>query len=167
MHLSTVLYTTLAVALGLASSSHALPNPLASIFAPPAVIKKCNADENYLLDIKYINISPDPPARGQNLTIDAMGILAKDVVEGAKIDVLVKLGLVKLLQKQLDFCEEAAKVDKNCPLQAGEQYLQHTVELPKEIPPGKFTATVKVKNPDGEEISCLTAIVVFPVIPSF
>lgn len=39
------------------------------------------------------------------------------------------------MQKKLDFCDEAAKIDKNCPLLAGDQFLQHTVQLPKEIPP--------------------------------
>ncbi|KAF9319647.1 Phosphatidylglycerol/phosphatidylinositol transfer protein [Podila horticola] len=166
MRLSTVLYTTLAVALGLASASHAWPNPLSSILSPHAQdtdsIKSCGTEDD-LLQIEYIDINPDPPARGKNLTIDARGILHGDVVEGAKISILVKLGLVKLLQKELDFCEEAAKVDKNCPLLAGPQELHHTVELPKEIPPGKYTATVKVKNPDGEQVACLTATAIFKI----
>lgn len=48
---------------------------------------------------------------------------------------LHRLGLIKLLTKELDFCEESAKIDKPCPLKAGDQYLYHEVELPKEIPP--------------------------------
>lgn len=93
MHLSTVLYTSVAVALGLASSSHALPNPLSSILSPNSQAEEsisiCSTPDD-LLQIKYINIKPDPPARGQNLTIDAMGVLSKDVVKGATIELLVK-----------------------------------------------------------------------------
>lgn len=48
---------------------------------------------------------------------------------------LHRLGLIKLLTKELDFCEESAKIDKPCPLKAGHQFLNHEVELPKEIPP--------------------------------
>ncbi|KAF9373047.1 Phosphatidylglycerol/phosphatidylinositol transfer protein [Podila verticillata] len=170
MHLSTVLYTSVAVALGLASSSHALPNPLSSILSPSSQptesITVCSAPED-LLQIKYININPDPPARGQNLTIDAMGVLSKDVLHGATIELLVKTGVIKLLQKKLDFCDEAAKIDKNCPLLAGDQFLQHTVELPKEIPPGRYTVNVKVKNPDGEQVACINAKATFGIIPKF
>jgi len=50
-------------------------------------------------------------------------------------DTLRRVGVIKLLTKELDFCEESVKVDKPCPLLAGEQTLQHSVELPKEIPP--------------------------------
>ncbi|KAF9426050.1 Phosphatidylglycerol/phosphatidylinositol transfer protein [Podila epigama] len=164
MHLSTVICT---LALGLVATTHALPNPLTGFFGDSGPqqtdsIWSCGTTDD-LLQIDYININPDPPAKGQNLTIDAHGILAKDVVEGATIDLVVKVGLIKLLQKKLDFCEEAAKIDKNCPLLAGDQYLQHTVELPKEIPPGKYTVNVKVKNPDGEQVTCLNAQAVFKI----
>ncbi|KAF9110547.1 Phosphatidylglycerol/phosphatidylinositol transfer protein, partial [Mortierella sp. AM989] len=78
------------------------------------------------------------------------------------------LGLIKLLSKKLDFCEESAKVNKPCPLAAGEQFLYHSVDLPKEIPPGKYVVNVKVKNPpsgadEGKEVTCLIAKAQFGV----
>jgi len=76
--------------------------------------------------------------------------------EGAYVDVTVKLGLIKLLHKQFDVCEEAcvsspdclptpefnttrrrkSDVDIKCPIQEGPYNVSQTVALPREIPPG-------------------------------
>ncbi|KAI1315291.1 Phosphatidylglycerol/phosphatidylinositol transfer protein [Mortierella claussenii] len=155
MRLSTAVFS-LACALGLAS---AYPFN----FAPaPATIEECG-DLTDLLKIEYVNLTPNPPLRGQELSVDAKGYLSEDIVEGAKIDIVVKVGLIKLLVNTYDFCEESVKIDKPCPILAGEQSLQHTVELPKEIPPGKYTVNIKVRNPavdeetPGKQVTCLIA----------
>jgi hypothetical protein len=67
----------------------------------------------------------------------------------------VKLGLIKLLQKRFDVCEEACVHDNStsgmktnstlrrknnatvqCPVEPGTYNVEQTVALPKEIPPG-------------------------------
>ncbi|KAF9578268.1 Phosphatidylglycerol/phosphatidylinositol transfer protein, partial [Lunasporangiospora selenospora] len=70
-------------------------------------------------------------------------------------------GLIKIIQKRFDFCEEAAKVGKSCPLRAGEQTFQYTVDLPKETPIGKFTARVEAFTVDNKNITCLQAQIIF------
>lgn len=97
-------------------------------------ISDCS-NSNDILQIRYIHLSPDPPLKGKQLRIDAAGYLKEEVGEGSYIDVTVKLGLIKLLQKRFDLCEESQKVDKPCPLKQGDHQLQTTVDLPKEIPP--------------------------------
>ncbi|KAG0284655.1 Phosphatidylglycerol/phosphatidylinositol transfer protein [Linnemannia gamsii] len=161
MRLSSVVLT-LACAFGLTSAA-SINNPF-SFNPAPATITTCpGGDDTDLLTIDYVNINPNPPLKGEILTIDAKGTLADDVVEGAKIFLVVKLGLIKLLTKELDFCEESAKIDKPCPLKAGDQYLYHEVELPKEIPPGKYIVNVKVKNPDEKQVTCLVATAFFGI----
>ncbi|KAG0053797.1 Phosphatidylglycerol/phosphatidylinositol transfer protein [Gryganskiella cystojenkinii] len=157
MRLTTIL-VSLACALGL-SNAAVLPFPS---FGPPpnATIVECG-DDTDLLKMDYYSLEPNPPQKGQNLTIEATATLSEDVVEGAKIFLVVKVGVIKLLTKELDFCEESVKVDKPCPLVAGPQSLSHTVELPKEIPPGKYVVNIKVKNPDDKQVTCLVATAVF------
>ncbi|KAI8349787.1 hypothetical protein B0O80DRAFT_360075, partial [Mortierella sp. GBAus27b] len=87
-----------------------------------------------LLNITSYTINPNPPKRGNKLTIEGTGTLTKDIVEGATIDVIVKLGLIKLLTKQFNFCEESSKINLACPVAAGEQSIKAEVDLPKEIP---------------------------------
>ncbi|KAF9094884.1 Phosphatidylglycerol/phosphatidylinositol transfer protein [Mortierella sp. GBA35] len=145
---------SLACAFGLVSAA-SINNPFNFVPAP-ATIEECGPETD-LLKIEYVNLNPNPPLKGEVLSIDAKGHLSEDVVEGAKIFLIVKVGLIKLLTKELDFCEESVKIDKPCPLKAGEQYLKHDVELPKEIPPGKYFVNVKVRNPDDKQVTCLNA----------
>lgn len=58
---------------------------------------------------------------------------------GTYADVVVKLGLIKLLTRRFDVCEEAKKNDAEiqCPVEAGEYKITQTVALPREIPPGE------------------------------
>ena len=82
MRLTTVLLS-LACVLGLTT---AMP-----FFAPApnATIVECG-DETDLLKIDYVDLSPNPPQKGQTLNIDAKAFLSGDVVEGAKIFLVVK-----------------------------------------------------------------------------
>lgn len=57
--------------------------------------------------LKSITVSPDPPVPGKPLSVTAVADVLETIEEGAYADVLVKLGLIKLLQKRFDVCEEA------------------------------------------------------------
>lgn len=89
--------------------------------------------------------------------------------EGAYADVSVKLGLIKILQKQFDLCQEAyvsvifimsemptlislrrnANTSVQCPVEKGAYKVVHTVTLPKEIPQGKSLSLYTVVIPDA------------------
>lgn len=75
--------------------------------------------------MKSIGLTPDPPKPGEDLTVTAVGIAQERIEvgftivtcspidqvvflqDGAYADVVVKLGLIKLLTKTFDVCEEA------------------------------------------------------------
>ncbi|KAF8943869.1 Phosphatidylglycerol/phosphatidylinositol transfer protein [Haplosporangium gracile] len=153
MRLSSVV-VSLVCAFGLTSAA-SINNPF-SFVPDPATIDECGTETDLLKLVSY-QLNPNPPLKGEVLVIDAEGFLKEDVVQGAVINLIVKIGLIKLLTKKLDFCEESAKIDKPCPLKAGEQFLHHEVELPKDIPPGKYFVNVKVRNPDDKQVTCLNA----------
>ncbi|EJT48753.1 hypothetical protein A1Q1_02219 [Trichosporon asahii var. asahii CBS 2479] len=60
------------------------------------------------ITLESIELSPDPPQAGKNLTVTVRGRANEKIEEGAYADVTVKLGLIKLIQKRFDVCEEAA-----------------------------------------------------------
>jgi len=78
-----------------------------------------------VIQIESIQVTPDPPQPGKDLTVRVVGVaseiiqassnpsfslrrlLTRLMQEGAYADVTVKLGLVKLLRKRFDVCEEA------------------------------------------------------------
>ncbi|KAJ7882903.1 hypothetical protein B0H13DRAFT_1548067, partial [Mycena leptocephala] len=48
---------------------------------------------------KSFEISPDPPYPGKDLTVTAKGQAVRRIEDGAHAEVLVKLGVVKLINK--------------------------------------------------------------------
>jgi len=99
---------------------------------------------------------------GTTLKISAKGILSEDVEDGAKIHLQVKYGLITIIRQEADLCDTVKKVDLECPLKKDkETELEKSVDLPKEIPPGKYTVVADVLSKDDKKITCLTATVEF------
>ncbi|KAG8752992.1 Phosphatidylglycerol/phosphatidylinositol transfer protein [Ceratobasidium sp. 428] len=110
-----------------------------------------------IVHIKSIEVSPDPPQPGKDLTVTVNAVSDQGIEEGAYADVTVKLGLIKLLKKQFDICEEArnANATIQCPIAAGEHKVVQTVALPKEIPRAKFNVEAQAYTADDEDMMCV------------
>ncbi|KAK9446761.1 ML domain-containing protein [Limtongia smithiae] len=122
----------------------------------------CDLDAPQLLDIKYLKISPNPPVKGAELYIEGEGVLAEAVAEGAFVEVEVRYGFIRLVKETIDLCEQLEKADRACPLEKGVIKFAKSVELPGEIPPGKYNVIARAYKDDYSEITCLTAAVEFP-----
>ncbi|GAA5911305.1 hypothetical protein JCM5296_004798 [Sporobolomyces johnsonii] len=109
------------------------------------------------LQIDSLRISPDPPKPGQNLTIYATGRAQSLVDFGSYADVTVKLGLIKLLTKRFDVCDELdnANATLRCPITPDSYEIEQTVELPREIPKAKFQVNAQVFTQDDEPAACI------------
>lgn len=100
--------------------------------------------------------------RGQTLKVKAKGKLSKDVEEGAKVHLQVKYGLITIIKQEADLCDTVKNVDLECPLKKDKETdLSKEVDLPSQIPPGKYTVVADVYTKDDEKITCLTATVEF------
>lgn len=75
----------------------------------------------------------------------------------------VKIGLIKLLSRQFDICEEAANnnVSVQCPVQPGHYEITQQVALPREIPPAKFNVHVNAFGAADEDLTCLDLAIDF------
>ncbi|CAG8952411.1 hypothetical protein HYFRA_00001158 [Hymenoscyphus fraxineus] len=122
--------------------------------------KKEHSDD--LLTLEHVNLTPNPPAPGQNLTIEAVGSISQDVGEGAYVLLTVKYGFIKLLTTKADLCEQVSNVDLKCPIKAGKTTITKDVEIPKQIPGGKYTVNADAYTADAKHIVCLEASVEFP-----
>ncbi|KAJ7487697.1 ML domain-containing protein [Mycena galericulata] len=109
------------------------------------------------LQIDSIELFPDPPMPGKDLTVTVKGLVTETIEDGASADVTVKLGLIKLLQKQFDVCEEArnANTTISCPVQPGPYEIVQTVALPKEVPKAKFVVLVRGLTVAEQDMLCL------------
>ncbi|KAL2267462.1 hypothetical protein VTJ83DRAFT_4739 [Remersonia thermophila] len=125
-------------------------------------LRFCEADrENDIITIEEVILTPNPPEAGQVLRIEATGTVKEDIVDGAYANLEVKYGLIRLISTQADLCKEIQNVDLQCPIEKGKITIVKEVELPKEIPPGKYTVQADVYSKDDEHITCLTAVVWF------
>ncbi|KAL9716170.1 hypothetical protein Ac2012v2_000615 [Leucoagaricus gongylophorus] len=117
----------------------------------------CDNDEDPIVNIKSIQLSPDSPSPGKELTVKVKAEASETIEDGAYAEVTVKLGLIKLLSKEFDLCEEAhnANTSVQCPVAPGLYEVQQTVSLPKEIPPAKFQIRVESFSVDDELLFCL------------
>ncbi|KLT39230.1 vacuole protein [Cutaneotrichosporon oleaginosum] len=115
------------------------------------------------LQIESIELTPDPPKPGKALEVKVKASAIEKIEEGAYADVTVKLGLIKLLQKQFDLCEEArnANASVQCPVEKGDYTVVQKVDLPKEIPKAKFVVNVRAYTADDDDLACLDLIVDF------
>ncbi|BFZ63019.1 Phosphatidylglycerol/phosphatidylinositol transfer protein [Saitoella coloradoensis] len=115
-----------------------------------------------LLNVTFINTSPNPPVAGEVMIVDAAGLVKQEIRNGSYIDLEVKYGLIRLIKQQFDLCEQLSEhVGIQCPVAPGELQATKEVELPKQIPPGRYAVTARVLTPDDVQITCMTATVVF------
>ncbi|KAI0673511.1 ML domain-containing protein [Trametes maxima] len=118
---------------------------------------------SHIVHINDIKVSPDPPKRGEELTITVEGVASQDVTDGAYADVTVKVGVIKLLQKEFDVCEEALKANASiqCPVEKGTHKVIQSVALPKEIPPAQFNVAIRGYTSDDEDLVCMNLMMDF------
>ncbi|BEJ12693.1 hypothetical protein CspHIS471_0211530 [Cutaneotrichosporon sp. HIS471] len=115
------------------------------------------------IQIDSIELSPDPPKPGKELEVKVKAKAVERIEDGAYADVTVKLGLIKLIQKRYDLCEEArnANATIQCPVYQGDYTVVQKVDLPKEIPRAKYIVNIRAYTLDDDDLACLDLVVDF------
>jgi hypothetical protein len=117
----------------------------------------CTDPKDDILEITSVNLSPNPPEPGQTLTIEAEGFFHEPVERGSKIHLEVKYGLIKLIKTDADLCDEIeANTDLKCPLQGKQKFVKQ-VDIPSQVPPGRYAVLADVYTKDAERVTCLQA----------
>ncbi|EEB06362.1 niemann-Pick disease type C2 protein hE1 [Schizosaccharomyces japonicus yFS275] len=125
----------------------------------------CNNNWDHSLDtlqINYLNLVPNPPRAGKNLSIETQIAVNTVVEEGSYVLAEVKYGFVRIVNEKLDLCEQADLLAGiKCPV--GPSLITKTIEvpLPWAIPPGTYHVNARVFNANDEQLTCVTASVSF------
>lgn len=135
-------------------SQKALSDTLGASIPGDNPLTYCEATDDYILDIEYINIKPNPPVIGQSFEIEAKGTLNKDITEGAYIKLEVSFGYIKLVQQTVGLCDQVGAVNLTCPIEKGDIKIVKEANIPKEAPPGPYTVKADVYTVDSEKITC-------------
>ncbi|KAJ5175976.1 Phosphatidylglycerol/phosphatidylinositol transfer protein [Penicillium canariense] len=120
-------------------------------------LEYCEDPLTHLLTIDSVNLTPNPPKPGQTLTIEASGTFHETITKGATVNLEVKWGVITLVKQTVDLCEQIENVDLKCPLEKGKMVLTKNVDLPKQIPPGKYSVLADVYTEDSRKVTCLKA----------
>ncbi|KAF7846158.1 hypothetical protein BT93_L5091 [Corymbia citriodora subsp. variegata] len=124
----------------------------------------CSDPSNYTLNVTRIDFDPRSPKKGETLHVETQGILRHPIVDGAKVQLTVKLqigsALIPVYHQTIDVCEGE---DDECPIKKGSITLTKDVELPGAIPNGKYAVNIDAKNGDDEEseLLCLNTVLTF------
>jgi len=137
------------------NSQTSLGNPVGASIPGENPLIYCEATDDYILDIDYINIQPNPPVIGQSFAIEAKGTLGKNITEGAYIKLEVSFGFIKLIQQTIGLCDQVGAVDMECPIEKGPIRIVKEADIPKEAPPGQYTIKADVYTVDNEKITCM------------
>ncbi|CDK28889.1 unnamed protein product [Kuraishia capsulata CBS 1993] len=138
-----------------------LPKPGEKPVPGGSPVSICDSTQPQLLTLKELVMTPNPPERGANLTISGTGFLKETVDDGAYVDVDVSYGYIKLLHQTFDLCEEVSEVDLKCPVKAGAYEITKEVEIPAQVPPGKYVVYARAYTKDDDLIACITGSVEF------
>ncbi|KAI1850108.1 hypothetical protein JX265_003481 [Neoarthrinium moseri] len=114
-----------------------------------------------IVKITSVDLLPNPPEAGTELVIRAAGTVFETIEEGAYINLVVKYGLIRLVNTKADLCEQTEKADLKCPIEKGILSVTKAVDIPNEVPPGKYTVHAEVINANEKPITCLEATVQF------
>lgn len=93
----------------------------------------CPSPED-ILTVHHFKISPDPPRRGQPLTVSMNGTLKRRVNDGIA-HVKAKLGFIQLIDRDYQICDYAKEVDMECPFEKGPLVFEKVINVPGEVPP--------------------------------
>ncbi|GJE89821.1 ML domain-containing protein [Phanerochaete sordida] len=128
-----------AVSAGFAAAGYTQHLPQASV-SDSLQWRQCGDPQADPLLIKSIVISPDPPQPGAESNVTVVGEARETIEDGAYAYVVVKVGVLKIIEKEFDLCEEARNAHANisCPVEPGLHTVEHTVTLPKEVPKGSL-----------------------------
>ncbi|KAF8904518.1 MD-2-related lipid-recognition domain-containing protein [Mucidula mucida] len=103
------------------------------------------------VQVKSVQIVPDPPLPGQEWTVEVVVDILKPVEEGATGALTLELGGLTVLDQPFDICEEAT----NCPIKPGKYTVKRTVTLPLGFLVGMYVINVVGHKRDGGDLMCL------------
>merc|ERR1712166_1690662 len=124
--------------------------------------KSCGTDN---LAVASVDVSPDNPIPGANLTVTFTGTPTQDVIVGDTLTITVKVFGVALGHVDFDFCKD---LGVTCPIKAGTVSKWNAVYLvPKAAPAGvPLTAEFTAKSSAGAQYSCVDVAVTMGKPPS-
>lgn len=118
--------------------------------------------------VKGVFLTPDPPKRAQFMSVRVVGTL-KEALAGGRFNYTVHFGIIPIVRDSLPLCEALELEPKlpQCPLRAGDWDVTHQVELPPEVPFGKYTIKAAAWDQEGRQLFCVQGTTAIGLLRGF
>ncbi len=108
----------------------------------PSTILLCSAKDD-VMTVDKVYLQPDPPVKGENLSVIISGMLHENLNEGSMMYVNIKKGIIKFPQLKIPTCEY---ITNGCPVEKGSANLEMKFELPDMMPSGTYDVKAVLYN---------------------
>jgi len=158
------------VALGLFGHSTNIDDPKKDIVPGANPLNFCASPSEYILNIAYVDLIPNPPEAGKTLTVKASGNVTEKIEAGAHARIAIKLklnygGQIPIITRDADICEMLKnddEIEEKCPIDKDEEItITKTVDIPAQVPKGTFVVLIDAYTKDENKITCMEAELAF------
>nr|AFK46118.1 unknown [Lotus japonicus] len=118
-------------------------------FATATDVHYCDKKADYDVEVKGVEISPDPVARGQPATF-SIAAATSQALSGGKLVIDLSYFGWHVYSETHDLCGETP-----CPVSAGNFVIAHSQVLPGFTPPGSYALTMKMYDGNKHELTCV------------
>jgi C1A family cysteine protease len=113
----------------------------------------CSKASDHLSGLN-VQVTPNPPVAGQDVTVAITGSLDETVSSG-NVHITIDAFGIKVIDKSYDLCDLASKGGVHCPLNQGPVNIKVTEAIPKDVPHGTYQGKAVVSDQNSEEVACV------------
>ncbi|OIV90423.1 hypothetical protein TanjilG_19914 [Lupinus angustifolius] len=119
------------------------------VFSNATDIHYCDKSADYNVEVKGVEISPNPVARGQPATF-SIAATTGQALSGGKLVIDVSFFGWHIHSETHDLCGETS-----CPVSVGDFVIFHSQVLPGYAPPGSYSLKMKLYDGNKHELTCI------------
>ncbi|PWA72165.1 MD-2-related lipid recognition domain-containing protein / ML domain-containing protein [Artemisia annua] len=113
-------------------------------------VKYCNKKNNYDIKVSGVEINPYPIQRDVETTF-TISASTETPISGGSLVIDVSYYWFGVYSETSDLCDKTS-----CPVTTGDFDISHSQSLPGVTPPGSYTLTMKIKDGNNKELTCIT-----------
>ncbi|XP_058085118.1 uncharacterized protein LOC131232712 [Magnolia sinica] len=113
-------------------------------------IQYCDKKGDYAVEVKGVEMSPDPVVRGKPATF-SISASTDEAISGGKVVIEVSYFGAHIHTETHDLCGKTP-----CPIATGDFVLSHTQSLPGFTPPGSYRLKMKMVDGTGHQLTCIS-----------
>ncbi|KAI8916274.1 MD-2-related lipid-recognition domain-containing protein [Gorgonomyces haynaldii] len=109
-----------------------------------------NCIQNPSVELTNLQLSPNPPVSGQELTVTGLLSVKQPIQQGAIGHVQVQMNTFPIANVDLDICQLV-----ECPF-VGEQQFKKPVQVPAKAPRGEYRVQVTIEQSE-QKLGCVSS----------